>query len=503
MRALGLLLAAVPAAAACRARTAPTTIRIAHESDAMSLDPAAVQEAATHSILSNVCESLVAFDRDMILRPALALTWTTPDENTWLIQLRKGVRFHDGRPLTAADVKYTLDRARKDPASAIKGLLASVEEVEVLDPGTLRLRTRTVEPLLMTRLSYVLVVPEPGPHYDASRLVGTGPYKLVGWRKGFVLEAQAFDAYWGGRPPIDRVQFVPVEEGAGSVAALRQGLVDVLRFLPENMADALRSVPGVRLRARPGLATYYLWMNTQQAPGAPRNPFADRRVRRAISLAIDRKGIVAELKGHATPADQLVQPGVFGYASDLGEPGPDLEASRRLLREAGYAGGFDTTLVHRPQASLTVVAGLVRGTLAEVGVRVTVEAPAWSEILAGWDAARLPFFLAAWRFEDGDATGFLTECLFTKDPARHRGMNNPGYSNPELDRMIEENSRMLGEAKRLQHYRKLMAFAMQEMPVVPLYHKHNLYGVSTNVAWEPRLDGKLLAAEMSLDQESR
>src|SRR5206468_2701256 len=111
-------------------------------SDPISLDPAGQQEAATHSILSNLYEALVTFDKDERLVPGLATAWNSLDEHTWLIQLRKGVRFHDGRPFTAADVKYTIERDRDDPASALRGHLSGIEAVEVVDDHSLRLITR-------------------------------------------------------------------------------------------------------------------------------------------------------------------------------------------------------------------------------------------------------------------------------------------------------------------------------------------------------------------------
>jgi peptide/nickel transport system substrate-binding protein len=110
----------------------------------------------------------------------------------------------------------------------------------------------------------------------------------------------------------------------------------------------------------------------------------------------------------------------------------------------------------------------------------------------------LPFFLLGWRFENGDAASFLRDCLMTRDAARGSGTYNPGYSNPELDRLIEDNAQMFGDTARLAQYAELMKLALDELPIVPLYHRANLFGVSPRVEWRPRLDGKLLAAEMKL-----
>ena len=110
--------------------------------------------------------------------------------------------------------------------------------------------------------------------------------------------------------------------------------------------------------------------------------------------------------------------------------------------------------------------------------------------------------LAGWRFENGDATSFLRDCLFTRDARRHTGGSNPGFSSLAFDRLIEENEQIFNETRRLRHYEKLMTLAMEEMPIVPLHHRDNLYAVSERVEWQPRLDGKLLAVEMRLKPRS-
>jgi peptide/nickel transport system substrate-binding protein len=494
------LFACALATPACRRPAASTSVRIAHESDALSLDPTSAQESVTHSILSNFYEPLVAFDRDMSLKPVLATAWNAVDDRTWVFQLRHGVRFHDGKILTAADVKQSLERARIDP-SRIKGQLSTVEAVDAVDDHTLRLRTHRPDPLVIVRLTYVLVARGFGADDRAARPLGTGPYKIVRWDRGQSLEADAYGDYWNGRPAIDRASFVPVEEGGASVEALRAGHVDILRWVPETMAKDVSALPGVRIQSRAGLASYYLWFNTEAPKTGGATPFADRRVRRAVSLAIDRTAIIKGLDGNGVVATQLVQKGVFGHVSSLPDLGYDADQARKLLQEAGWGAGFDTVLVHRSQASVTTVARIVRDMLVSVGIRVALDTPEWPVVVSGWTEGRLPFFLAGWRFESGDAASFLRDCLYTRDAEHGTGAYNAGYSNRHLDRLIDENDQIFGEANRLKHYEMVMRVAMDEMPLVPLYHRLNLYGVSRRVRWEPRLDGKMLAAEMVLAQQ--
>jgi peptide/nickel transport system substrate-binding protein len=280
------------------------------------------------------------------------------------------------------------------------------------------------------------------------------------------------------------------------VRALREGRVDVLRYVPEGRADEVDALPGVRLLARPGLLTYYLMFDSRPGKGGPPNPFADRRVRQALSLAIDREAILRKLRGRGLPAEQLVQPGVFGHLTGLPPLAHDPQRARRLLAEAGYPDGFEVTLLHRALPTVEQVVASVRDMLGAIGVKVRLAAPDWKEVVEGWQQARLGFFYAGWRFETGDAWGFLRDVIQTRDPERGSGTMNPGFSDPRLDRLIEENGLILGEANRLRQYSELMQVALQEMPIVPVYHRLNLYGVADRVRWEPRLDGRMLAAEM-------
>jgi peptide/nickel transport system substrate-binding protein len=488
------LLLSLLLAAGCRQPRTPSLIRIAHEADVISLDPAGDAEAVTHSILSNIFESLVAFDRDMKLVPALAATWSTPDEKTWLVELRRGVRFHDGRPLTAVDVKATYDRIRSDPSSGVKGQLATVASVDAVSALSLRITTSEPDPLLLNRLSYVLVAPA---RFDAARPVGTGPYRFVRWERGSVLEVQAFEDHWRGRPPIDRVEFIAVEEGPRSLLALREGQVDVLRPVPEELAAQVRELPGIDLKMRTGTTSFYLWFDCLRHEER-RSPFADRRVRRAVSIAIDRQELVRRVGGQSLPAYQIVQQGVFGHVSGMPPIVASVDEARRLLVQAGYANGFDQVLVHRRSSTLAAAAAAIKAMLARAGVRLRVEARDWPAVVEGWRTGTLPFFLAAWRFESGDAFSLLRDCLFTRDPVRGTGRYNAGFSDPEIDRLIQENAQIFGDVDRLRHYEGLMRRVLEDAAVVPLYHRADLYGVSRRVQWEPRLDGMLLASEMSL-----
>lgn len=488
-----LLASACALAAGCSRSGPDLQVRVGHESDVLSLDPAAVAESATHSVLSSVYEPLVASDRQMALGPGLAVSWSSLDDRTWLLELREGVRFHDGAPLDAAEAARALERVRRSPAAGLRAHLASIERIEVADGRRLRLRTSRRDPLLASRLTYVLLARE-SPSAPGG-LVGTGPYRIVRWAKGEVLETEAFAQHWRGRPAFPSALFVPTGGDERALEALQSGRVDVLRRLPEHLVERARGLSGVRVLARPGLGTTYLWFNPA-APGAA--AFRDARVRRAFSLAVDRAQLVQRSGGYATPALQLVQPGVFGHVASLPPLAHDPAAARRLLAEAGYPGGLEVEMAHRSDvAATTSAAAALADMLGSVGIRVRRVPGAWDTQFRDWDSGRLGLVLMVWRFENGDAHSFLVDCVASRDAARHHGSFNPGFSSPVLDPLIAAHGELFGDAARLRSYERLMAAAMEEMPLVPLLVRDDLYAVSSRIRWEPRLDGRVLAAEMA------
>ncbi len=487
---LGLLLASV--SLSCRQTQAPVRLRVAH-GQLTSLDPILSEDSHTVSVLSNVYEGLVDFDREMALVPALATSWSAPDDHQWLVDLREGVRFHDGRVLTAADVKHSLERARDDPRSVLRARLSNLESVEVVGDRRLRLTTRRADVLLMNRLSLIFVVPA-GSGDLAQHPIGTGPFKVVrhGDRR---VEAAAFPDHWRGRPTVDEVSFVTVDS-AKIGDAVRGREVDVLRHVPAASAAALGRVPGMRVIGRPSLSMTYLWMESRR----PDSPFADRRVRRAVSLALDRAEVVRRVGGWGLPQDDIVPRGIFGHGLGAAGVPHDRDAVRALLAQAGKATGFEVplTFVARSESS-RLAAEAVRDMLAPVGMRVRLQEMPWPELQEQWRQARLPFFYATWRFENGDAATFLADTLRTPAAAAPEG-SNPGYSNPELDEMIDTSLAVAAPGRRRVLYERMMTLVNAEVPLVPLYQRHALYAVSERVRWQPRLDERLIVCEMTVSE---
>jgi peptide/nickel transport system substrate-binding protein len=476
----------------CGCRADQRVLRLSHEAELTSLDPIAASDHIAVSVLSNLYDTLVDFDGEMRLTPALAVSWSTPDERTWVFVLRTGVATHDGGRLTPENVRRSLERARLDPRSSLRERLTGVESVDVTAAGQLRVRTKESDPLLAHRLTGIFIAAGGPDARLEERPVGTGPYRFVGRLPGG-LEAEAFPGCWRGAPVVPRVRFVHLAQGQETVAALAGGAVDVLRFVPEDQVTRVSELPGFRIARHSSPRALYLWMRAIPDAGGP-TPFSDARVRRGVSRAIDRQALAAQMGGFDEPLEQMVPRGIYGHVPGAALPF-DPVASRRLIAEAGYPGGFETPLSYVP--ALASLAERLAEALAAVGIRVRKEPLEWPELRERWQAGQLTFFVGSWSFASAEASFFFRECLWSRDPGG-RNPWNPGFASPRLDALIEENDRLFHADDRQRHFARLAEALAEEMPVVPLLGRTDLYAVSERVRWKPRFDGSLRAAEMSL-----
>jgi len=497
---VAVLLLALAAAVGCR-RAKPATDRpvsLGQQSEVVTLDPT-FADGSTFSALSNVFDGLVSYDGEMRLRPGLAATWKTPDEKTWLLELRPDVLFHDGTKLLASDVVKALERARHDPDSEVQSKVWSIAEVTAPDDRTVKITTSKSNALLLHELTNVLIAKGATRQEIEERPLGTGAYRVAGWERGAAVALEAFPQHWNGAPPISRITFVTSGEGDVAVQALERGKVDVTLVPARTILQ--RSNVSFTVRDSLGLSTQYLYLNTLPSAGR-KSPLTNRRVRQAMSLAVDRRKIARAATGHEeTFAAQPVPKTVFGYAANLPPPLFDPARARQLLAEAGYPAGFDIVLAHRRGVETEKLAGKLKEMLEAVGIRITLQPMRWPEMIdrMGGDDRPLDLFIGGWNFDTGDAGSFLRDCLRSRNLEERAGLFNWGYSNPEMDLLIDESTAAFNAPSRLVRFEKVMKLAAEEVPLIPLYNEPDIWGVARDLAWKPRIDGRLLAAEMSLE----
>lgn len=467
----------------------PIPLRIALPSAPTTLDPHLHDERVTRTVLEQLYEGLTAFDPDMRVVPALATRWESPDDVTWRFHLRAGVRFHDGRPLSAGDVAASLDRARTHPRSKVSGYLVAVRSVRVVDSLSVEVRTERPYPVLLNKLTFVAVVPPAAPP-EIIGPVGTGPYRVVGRDSAGGLALEAFTDYWRGPAAARRVELRFVPDGAERVRLLLAGGVAFVGDLGSTEVASVEAAPCCRVVSRASLSVSHLAMRVDA------RPFSDPRVRRAIALALDRQAVVdTALRGLGKSALQLVSPEVFGYVADVRPVERDLGEARRLLAEAGFRNGLDLTLEHAPGVAPLVA--VVQGQLAAAGIRVSARARPWSELYGRLVGGRPRFWFAGWACSSGDASDLFEASIHTRDSTAGYGASNfTGYSNPRLDRLIELSGETLDMRRRGQLLEDGMRLLIADPPMIPLSIAHRNYALRRDITWQPRLDAAVHAYDM-------
>ncbi|MEO6324763.1 MAG: ABC transporter substrate-binding protein [Thermoanaerobaculia bacterium] len=343
------------------------TLHLAMEEDVIPLDPHLHDDSVTHSVLSNVFDSLVTFDRSMRIVPALATRWENPSDLVWRFHMRKGVVFHDGRPFTAADVKNSLGRASRTKTSHF---LSSITRIGVLDGETLEIETRAPEPVLLNKLVKVGIVPTGTPEAPHAA-VGTGAYRVVVYKKGSFLEVAASPGFWGGRPAIPRAFFDVVPQPAKRASALARREIQLARDVkPVDLGAATPALPlaHITFLSEPGLNVTFLGVSLRA-----KGPLQNARVRRAIFWALDPQELLETAWTNACTSSRdrtdrwcsSSSPGVrepYGRARYTQRVNPAQNQKLRHLLEGQRVAALGTLQAGEPFVSMVPFALLPDGT---------------------------------------------------------------------------------------------------------------------------------------------
>jgi len=456
-----LTVAVVIFASACAQPPPVKSLRMVYPHELVTMDPHAHADAVTGHVLSAVYESLVRFEPGQPVKPGLADRWTTPDESTWRIHVRDGVRFHDGTTMTPEDVISSIERAR---ASRILGhQLDEIERVELLegDERTIEITTDRPAPLLLTRFESMPIVPR---NFNPANPVGTGPFR---WRVGSVqgpVVLERWDDYWARTPDFDEVtiQFVSALEELAEL--LHNQKLDVVASVTASYVRDHEAAQSWRVVALPAVATTYLGINVT------RPPLDDLRVREALDDVIDRSKMVAEVypPGLAKPATSLVSPEVFGFSPAHRRHGGDLDKAKRLLNEAGVAPGTRLKLDYQERYASMV--GPLVDLIAEVGIEIEPQLHRYESFYRRMEAAENELFLFSWNFRVADASPFLDAIVHSREPRRGLGIfNAAAVSDPDLDRLIEEAAHETRSETRLELLQLVLADVGAIHAYLPLF----------------------------------
>ena len=442
------------------------------------MDPADHTASFTTDVLDPMYESLTRFDQDLNVVPSLATKWDVDKSGTrWTVQLRSGVRFHDGTPFNAQAVVDSFRRLI-DPARGLAGasrVRAIVRQITAIDPDTVLFTlARPYAPFLRVLAVTPIVSPLAEKQGKLAReAVGTGPYKFVEWKTGeYVLEERNED-YWGPHPAVKQLKWIWTSEPVLMNMSVLAGAADIVNPLPPIFGEALSRNRKVKLLLGAESRVIWVALNTQS------KPLNDLRVRQALNFATDREALVrTQLRGFGTAANSPLAPADFAYDPQTRGYPYDLERAKALLTQAGYGNGFTIRLaVQEPDAQL---AEALQGMWANVHVNLQInqmEYGVFSQAIFGSPKQKaqqgIDCVFASWASDNTDPDYQLTP-LYRSDEWSPSGANLGFYANPHLDQLLERGSSELDPEKRKAIYREAQQIISDDAPHVLLYYARDL-----------------------------
>ena len=461
------------------------------------VEPLGLDASITTGIFSlnpalHILEPLVDFDEKLRIIPRLATAWKWVNPTTFELTLRPGVKFHDGTPFGAVDVKFTFDRIldaknRSDFRRYFSE--RTVKEVQATGERTVRFVLTEPRPVFLRTLTQVGITPQKAvTEMGAERFnrapVGTGPYRIREWASGVRITMTANRDYWGGNPRIPELVWRWVSEDATRVAELLSGNADIITGLPPDLVKQVDENATARVASVRSLRTAFILINTKKPP------FNDVRVRKALNHAVNVQSIIDNLMGgFAERVPTVMGPFVAGYNPRLKPFAYDPETARKLLAEAGHPSGFTANffafrgrLLKDRELSEAVTAHLQR-----IGINLRLQFLDFAVVFGMTQRYNRDVDLMLWSNanNNADASYNLELNFYSKGRGTY-------WSDPKVDELIESAATEVDETRRERTYQEILRLITEvHVPVVFLYDQKDLYGVSRRLEWEPRADERI------------
>ena len=448
--------------------------------DAASLDPQVQWDTDSYTVYRNIFDNLVTRNAKGEIVPQVGKSWKYLNDNEIEFELESNIKFHDGTPLTAEDVVFTVKRIT-DPAFKSPQLsqFNSIVDATVSGPNKVKLRTSAPYPALLAQLVKLSIIPEAtvkkvGNVEFNQKPVGSGPYKLTNWQRGVRIDLEAAPNYWRGKAPFQKVEFRGVSDGSTRIADLRTGKADIIRGVGPDDAPLIAKDPNLQVMSVPTERIGYMFLN------ALHGPTADVRVRRAIAHGIDRKGIIdALLGGYGKMVNIVLTPANFGYIDGFQGYPFDPAKAKALIKEAG-ADGAQLTFITSPVYDQRVVQA-IQQMLGEVGLKVAIassDQPTYLKRRQGNPEEAGHMSTGNWSCACQDADGVINP-LFTSNSIWSK------YKNKDFDAAVEAARTTLDEKKRLAAYKTAFELLERDVPGIGLFQGVAIYAARKELQWAP------------------
>ncbi|HUA02015.1 MAG TPA: ABC transporter substrate-binding protein [Candidatus Aquilonibacter sp.] len=450
-----------------------------------NLDPRIGTDAQAESIDGLIYDGLVQLDARMNLVPDLAERWESPDPLTYVFHLRRGVKFHNGRPFTSADVKYTFDSLMSGEVTSLKrGTFRALKAVDAPDADTVVFHLSEPSASFVSNLTRMAmgIVPAGSGHTPTSDPVGTGPFRFVSMVQDQEIVLERNPDYFGGPPKIPVVRLRVVPDAITRALELRKGTADIggVNSLTPDMVVALEKQPGIVAEDQPGTHIAYVSFNCTDPI------LAHREVRQALAYASDRAALIRYLlRGQARAASGLLPPNHWAYEPDVRQYSYDPAQAERLLDSAGFPRGkdgvrFHITMKTSTEESARLLSEALAGEWKRVGVVLDLRPLENATFLSDIQHGSFQLYTFRWVGANNDPDIF--DYVFSSTRMPPAGANRGRYHTPQLDALIQQEKVEMDREKRKAIVSQIQKIVAEDEPYIDLWYLDNVCVHRTRIA---------------------
>jgi len=461
------------------------TLTMATRKDLTTMNPLVTTRSTDRSIRDLMFEPLVGIDLKGKIQPYLAESWDiSKDGRLYTFHLRKGVKFHDGREMTAQDAKYAIDYSM-NPKNGAYGLtrLRLIESVETPDKYTLKLSIKKASPAFLTQLTTIgafSVIPKESLQEGGTRPdrfpPGTGPFKFVEWKSKQRMVFDRFDEYWGQKANVDRVILRPIANSTVRFTALRAGDVDIVERAPYEWVRAVADgkIKNIDIVKAPYAGFRRLYFNVADPP------FNNKQLRQAVAHAMNKKEILsAAYFGFGETTDQKYPRGHTWYIDGVPSPSYDLEKAKALLEQSGYKKGKTLTIMLRQGEDQATEATVLQAQLKKIGLKVKLDVLDYGSYTDRQRRGDYSFMFFGGGY-DPDPTLVYGPDLTCVNPKR-RISNVAAYCNKEVEALVKKAETEMDPTKRKALFKKIVTQVSEDLPFIPVGYVPRFFTVRTYV----------------------
>ena len=463
---------------------AATTVTVAQNADAKTLDPTASNDVPSHRVTLQIYDNLVDRDHGKLV-PGLAESWTQVDPLTLDVKIRKNIKFHNGDPMTVGDVVFSLQKAKDAPS--MMSFYSDIDKIEAIDDETVRITTKKPFGPLVNYLAHKgagimseKAVKAAGDNYG-QHPIGTGQFMFDSWVSADRIVLKANPDYYKGKPAIDTLVFRVIPEGVNRTIALETKEADIAYDIDPIDHDMVKHHSNLTLLQKSALTMNYLGFNTEKAP------FNKKEVRQAIAYAIDMDSMIAAVYlGAASKANSPVSPEVFGYNKDTKGYDYNVAKAKELLAQAGYPNGFKAKIWTNDNGIRRDTAVILQDQLKQIGIDATIEILEWGSYLDRLIRKEHDMFLLGWT-PSPDADSALYALFHSKN---HGSSGNRTYfTNQRMDQLLDMGRESTVPEDRINYYKEAQDIVQEEVPMLVLVYPYD------NVGLQKTIKGFILDAE--------